>query len=249
MLSNFDLNHLLTFPIKEAEARKQFLIGMLVYLAGFIVPIIPLLFATGYMMRIMRQVLRGEQPHMIEWDEWGDMFVDGARLFGARLVYMLPFLLLLCPLLGISTALPIILDNAGNNVDWLIALFPIIFGGFFLIFIPLMFVLSILLPAAEVHVTDKVEFAAAFRVREWWSIFRANWTGFLLAIVIVYGISLALSIIIQFAMLTIVLICFLPIIMPGIAMYSSVVMYTAFAQAYKEGQNRLGNKIETVSLS
>ena len=33
MLSNFDLNHLLTFPLKETESRKQFLIGMLIYLA------------------------------------------------------------------------------------------------------------------------------------------------------------------------------------------------------------------------
>jgi hypothetical protein len=38
MLANFDLNHLLTFPIKDDQARKQFLIGTLVYLAGFIVP-------------------------------------------------------------------------------------------------------------------------------------------------------------------------------------------------------------------
>jgi len=246
MLSNFDLNHLLTFPLKDAEARKQFLIGMLVYLAGFVIPIVPLFFATGYMMRIMRQVLRGEQPHMIEWDEWGEMFIDGARLFGVRLVYMLPFFLLLCPLMGFNVALPFILEGAGENADWLIVLFPIIFGGFFLVFIPLMFVLGVLLPAAEVHVTDKAEFAAAFQVREWWAIFRANWGGFLLAIAIVYGISFALTIIIQFAMITIVLICILPIIMPGIAMYTSVVMYTAFAQAYKEGQDRLGSEVEVL---
>ena len=37
MLSNFDLNHLLTFSIKEAEARKQFLIGTLVSgLSGYV---------------------------------------------------------------------------------------------------------------------------------------------------------------------------------------------------------------------
>ena len=239
MLSNFDLNHLLTFPLKEGEARKQFLIGTLVYLAAFIIPIIPLLFATGYIMRIMRQVLKGEQPHMVEWSEWEEMFTDGARLFGVRLVYMLPFLFFLCPLMGLNIALPFILENAGNNGDWIIILFPIIFGGFFVVFIPLMLVMSVLLPAAEVHVTDKVEFAAAFRVREWWTIFRANWGGFLLALAITYGISFALTLIVQFAMLTLVLICILPFIVPGISMYLSVVMYTAFAQAYREGLERL----------
>ena len=73
MLSNFDLNHLLAFPVKDAQARKQFLIGALLYLASFIIPIIPSLFAIGYGMRIMRQVLRGEQPRMIECDDWGEM--------------------------------------------------------------------------------------------------------------------------------------------------------------------------------
>jgi len=245
MQSNFDLNHLLTFPIIDAEARKQFLIGTRVYLAGFIIPIIPLFFATGYMMRMMRQVLRGEQAHMVAWDDWENMFIDGARLFGVRLVYMLPFFLFLCPMMGLNIALPIILDNA-NNADWILILLPIIWGGFFLIFIPFMIAASILLPVAEVHVTDKVEFAAAFRVREWWTIFRANWGGFLLAIAIAYGISFALSIAIQFAMITIVLICVLPIVMPGIAMYTSMVMYTAFAQAYKEGRDRLGSGVEPV---
>jgi hypothetical protein len=239
MLSNFDLNHLLTFPVKEAGARKQFLIGTLVYLAAFIVPIIPVLFATGYMMRIMRQVLKGEQPRMVDWDEWGEMFTDGARLFGVRLVYALPIFLLLCPLMGFNFALPFILENAGNDADWIVILFPILFGGFFLVFIPFMLAFSILIPAAEVHVTDRVEFAAAFRVREWWGIFRANWVGFLLAFVIVYGISFVLTLIIQFAMITIVLICALPIIMPGVAMYLSVVTYAAFAQAYKDGRDKL----------
>ena len=76
MLSNFGLNHLLTFPIKEADARKPFLIGALVYLAAFIIPIIPMLFVTGYIMRIMHQVLKGERPHMVEWDEWEEMLTD-----------------------------------------------------------------------------------------------------------------------------------------------------------------------------
>jgi hypothetical protein len=212
---------------------------MLVYLAGFIIPIVPMLFATGYMMRIMRQVLKGDQPHMIEWDEWGEMFVDGARLFGVRLVFMLPIFLLLCPLIGFNVALPFIMESTSQNADWIVFIFPLPMGVFFLILIPLSLVISIVLPAAEVHVTDKGEFAAAFRVREWWEIFRANWGGFLLALAIAYGISFALTIVVQFAMFTIVLICVLPFILPGIWMYMSLVMYAAFAQAYKGGQEGL----------
>jgi len=239
MLSNFDLNHLLTFPIKETEARKQFLIGTLVYLAAFIIPIIPVLLATGYVMRIMRQVLNGEQPRMVEWDEWTEMFTDGARLFGVRLIFMLPIFLLLCPLMVLNIALPFIIENAGQNADWIAVFFPLFIGVFFLLFMPLSILISIILPVAEVHVTDKGEFAAGFRFREWWAIFRTNWSGFLLALAIAYAVSFALTLIVQFAMLTLVLICVLPFILPAIGLYMSLVMYTAFAQAYKIGKAKL----------
>jgi hypothetical protein len=239
MLANFDLNHLLTFPIKEPEARKQFLIGALVYLVSFVIPILPLLVATGYMMRIMRQVLKGEPPHMIAWDDWTEMFIDGARLFGVRLVVLVPLFLLLCPLIGLSIALPFIMENAGHNADWIALLYPLLFGGFFLLLFPLSLVSGLILPAAEVHVTDKFEFAAAFRVREWWPIFRVNWSGFLLALAIAFAVNFALGLIVQFAMITFVLICLLPFLLPVTAMYLSLVMYTAFAQAYKEGRDRL----------
>ena len=155
---------------------------------------------------------------------------------------MLPIFLLLCPLIGLNVALPFILENPHQNADWIVIIFPLLMGVFFLIFIPLSLVISVILPAAEVHVTDKGEFGAAFRVREWWEIFHANWGGFLLAIAIIYVISFLLSFIVQFAMLTIVLICVLPFVLPVAGMYISLIMYTAFAQAYKEGQERLAKQ-------
>jgi hypothetical protein len=36
-----------------------------------------------------------------------------------------------------------------------------------------------------------------------------------------------------------VLICLLPLVLPGIWMYISLIMYAAFAQAYKSGQEKL----------
>jgi hypothetical protein len=239
MLANFDLNHLLTFPIKETGARQNFLIGALVYLSAFFIPILPVILVTGYLMRILRQVLRGEQPHMVAWDEWSEMFTDGAKLFGVRLVFLLPLFLLLCPLMGLSFAFPFLLENTDRVPEWIALLFPLLMGAFFLLIMPLSIVLGLILPVAEIHVTEKGEFAAGFRFHEWWPIFRANLGGFLLALAISYAISFALTLIVQFAMLTLVLICLLPLILPAIGMYMMLVMYTAFAQAYQEGRNRL----------
>lgn len=238
MLANFDLNYLLTFPVKDAEARKQFLIGALVYLAAFVIPIIPMLLIIGYVMRLMRQVLAGEQPRMVAWDRWEEMLSDGARLFGVQLVFMLPFFLILCPLMSFSFVLPFLAES-GNNSDWLVALMPLLMAGGFLILIPMMILLGVFLPAAQVHVVAKKEFAAAFRVREWWPIFRVNLGGFLLAIAISYAISFALSILMQFAMFTIILICVLPFLLPTTGIYMMLIIYPTFANAYKEGRDRL----------
>jgi hypothetical protein len=48
-----------------------------------------------------------------------------------------------------------------------------------------------------------------------------------------------LTFIVQIAMITIVLICLLPLVMPAISMYITLVMYTAYAQAYKDGRDKL----------
>ena len=239
MLANFDLNHLLTFPFKESEDRKQFLIGALVYLSSFIIPLVPLILITGYAARIIRQVLDGEQPRMVAWDDWGGMFTDGARIFGVRLVLMLPFFLLMCPVMGLSFALPFLMENASGDLGWLVVLIPLFISGVVLILVPVMLIASIVLPAAEVHVVEKNEFAAAFRVRDWWPVFRANLGGFLLALAITYAISFAMTIIMQFTMLTVVLACLLPILLPVTGVYMMLVLYAAFAQAYKAGFDRL----------
>lgn len=243
MLANFDLNQLLTFPIKEAEDRKQFLIGVLVYLASFIVPIIPLILVTGYAARLIRQVLAGEQPRMVPWDDWGAMLTDGLRIFGVRMVLVLPLLLLMGPLMVLSFALPFLIDNTSSDLGWLAVLIPILIAGVFMILVPIMLIASFILPAAEIHVIEQNEFGAAFRIREWWPVFRANLGGFLLALAITYAVSFALTIFMQFAMLTVVLICLLPFLLPVTGVYMMLVLYAAFAQAYKAGLDRLTTQV------
>ena len=83
---------------QDNEARRNFLITSLVYFASFIIPILPLIVVMGYTARIMRQVVNGEEPHMTAWDDWESMFKDGLYLFGVRIVYTLPFFLILVPL-------------------------------------------------------------------------------------------------------------------------------------------------------
>lgn len=239
MIGNTDLNQLFLFPIKDNEARKNFLITTLVYLAAFIIPILPLIVIMGYTARIMRQVINGEAPRMTAWENWESMFKDGLYLFGVRMVYMLPVFVIVFPLSFGMSFLPMYYAANQSSMEEFIGVYFGLFGLIMLVTFPISLALGILVPAAENNVVANNDFAAGFRIREWWGIFRANWTGFLLAYFISMVASWVLMTIVSFAMITIVLICLLPLILPGITAYLTLVMYAAFAQAYKTGKDNL----------
>jgi hypothetical protein len=243
MLSNFDLNELFLFPVKNEEARKNFLIAALVYLAAFIVPILPIIVVMGYTARILRQVVNGGSPRMPAWDDWDSMLKDGLYIFGVRLIYMLPlFIILVPPFFGVIF-LPVWLDSNNAN-EQLAVVLPMLFGLVMLVAFPLSLALGLILPAAEIHTIVHNDFAAGFRFREWWPIFRVNWIGFLLAALIAYLFSAFLSFIVGVAMMTIILFCVLPFIMPAVNAYITFIMYAAFASAYKEGKDRLAQAVQ-----
>jgi len=237
-MSNFNLSELFLFPVKDSEARKNFLIASAIYLAAFFIPLLPLIVVTGYTARIIRGVVNGEAPTMPNWDDWESMFKDGAYMFGVRLVFTLPLFVILFPLIFGLVLIPISLNSNGSGDQFPIAI-PIVIGIVLLVVFPLSMILGLLIPAAEIHSVVRNNFAAGFRFREWWPIFRSNWTGFLLALLLAYGASMALAAMVGIAVITIVLFCVMPIVMPPISAYLTLIMYAAFAKAYKDGQEQI----------
>jgi hypothetical protein len=240
MIAGIDLSQLLLFPIKDSEARKNFLVGCAVALAGFIIPIVPYLFIFGYAAGIARQIFDSESPRMTKWDDWGKLFQDGAKMFGVRLIYSLPLLILVLPMIIAGIAMPIVLDNVNSSeVDTVIPIFILVMFSLFCLIMLLSLPLALIIPAAEMHVVNKNEFAAGFRFREWWGILRANLGGFVVAFAIFYAVSMVLGIVMQVLMATLILACLLPFFVPALTMYSTVVMYAMMAQAYKVGRDKL----------
>ena len=243
MLFGFNLNDLFLFPFQNSETRKHFLIGCLIYLAGFVIPILPWLVATGYVAILIRQVLAGEKPHLVPWQDWERLLQDGARLFGVRLVYASPLLLLMIPLFLIFFSFsffPILFQHSDSHSLGTIFLWLVFASaGILLLIMPLSLAIGLIVPAAEIHMIAKDDFSAGFQVKEWWPIFKRNWGGFVVALAILYALSMALSIVMQLMFITFVLICLFPFLLAIISMYSTIVQYVAFAQAYKEGKDRL----------
>ena len=90
-------------------------------------------------------------------------------------------------------------------------------------------------------VADTDEFAAGFRIRDWWAILRANISGFIAAFAIYYVSSMVLGLAIQIVGMTMIFACLLPFLLPAITMYSLLIMYTTIAQAYKVGKDKLAS--------
>jgi hypothetical protein len=240
MFFGIDLKELLYFPFKDSDSRKYFLIGSLISISAFIVPILPYFLLTGYAVLIAQQVFRGESPRMVAWDDWGDMVKNGARVFGVRIVYSLPIIILILPMIITSILLPVFISNSSTpESDPFFFVFMGVFALTMCLVIPVSIASALFIPAAEMHVIDKDEFSAGFRIREWWAVFRANMGGFIAAFAIYYLISMALAIVIQILMATLFLACLVPILLPAVTMYIVLIMYVSIAQAYREGKAKL----------
>lgn len=240
MFFGYDLKEIFTFPFKDEEARKYLLIGGLISIAAFFIPILPYLVLYGYAVIIARQVLNGESPHMVPWEDWGGMFKDGAKLFGIRVIFTLPILLLVTPLILGGIAMPFIAQGLDNgNADTFFAIFSVIMMGTMCIIIPLSIPLVVIIPAAEMHNVDKNDFAAGFRFKEWWPILRANLSGFIAAFGIYYIASFILMFVIQILAATLIFACLMFILIPAMTIYITLIMYATVAQAYKVGKEKL----------
>lgn len=235
-MNNFNLTEMLYFPVRDREARIQFLYTALAYLAACIIPIVPMIILFGYIARMLRGIIKeGKSPHMPVWGDMEGLFKDGLRLFGIRMIYMLPLFLLMLPVFAIFFLFPVLMSsgNFDSDLPW----------QMFIIFIPMLCMLpvwlyslmiGVLLQVAECHVIANDSFSAGFRVKELWRLFRANLGGFLLAYAITFGISMVLVIFMQVLYFTIILICLLPFVMPFAYAYILLVSGAVEAIAYRK---------------
>jgi len=232
----------LLFPVRDADARKQFLIACLVALAGFIIPLIPTLVLMGYGVRIMRQVLvERKSPSMPEWQgsDWGAMLMDGLRVFGLQIILMLPLLVFVgCGFmftLGGSVSFAVLANEGSRTLSTIGGLFFFIGFGMIMFFTLLSFPYGIIISAAIPHAVINDSFAAGFNFKEWFPIFRKSLGNFILSYVFVLVISFVLMFAIQFALITIILMCIVPFLMIPYSAYITLIANTVYSQAYITG--------------
>jgi hypothetical protein len=244
------LQNLITFPFQDEKWKEKFLFGSLfafltlILMPTIILPLIPVTLLMGYFGRLLRGVvLEGRQPYLPEWDLWEDLFKDGFRLLGAGLIFGSPGIFLV--LLGIGTIylLPIVSGFIANEESsiFILVLIASQFAAMVLMGFGMlwgMFV-NFFYPAAAAHLLVEDQFAAAFRISEWWAILRANLFGFLLAFLLMVGASMVVGFVINIFYMTIVLCCLIPIIVSPLNFYLTVFTGALFGQVYRDGAQEL----------
>lgn len=245
------LEDALTFPFQGKDWQNKVLIGSLIVLTSFVVPILPLFLVYGYAVRIARRIINGDgELYLPDWEDWGTLFVDGVKMFGVGLIYGLPLLVIAFSgqgLLMVGSILPqVIVETTGSDAAWGFVILSILgfVVGFGLLAIAMILGLAtaVFVPATIGHVIATGEFAAAFRIREWWLVFRANVGGFLLTLALVYGLGMALGIVLQVLYFSVCLCCLIPILMAPISFYLALVTNALYARAYRIGARNLADQ-------
>lgn len=242
------LQNLLYFPFKDAESRNRLLIASAIGFASFIIPILPSLFLLGYAGAIMKQIIvERKEPSMPEWSNWSEYLSLGTRLFGVNLIYAIPAMTPM--VLGYAAIMvPAFLQAlssdpySASSSDPFSGLFLLgTFGGLVLFGIGMLFslILFVILPPTLSHVVARDSFAAGFQVRDWWKILRANIGGFLLSMVVAGGLYMVMMLAVQIIYMTIILCFLLPFLLAFISAYLSIILFALFAQAYREGVQKL----------
>ena len=249
-----DLQALVKFPFKDPKWKNKLGIGSLVMFVGFIIPLVPILFIYGYCAQIMRNIIvEHKEPFLPEWDDWGKLFIDGLKILGVVLIYSLPFILLLIGgyiVFFTTMMIPLFTQNpdSTSNPAGIFPLFGmVIWLGSFGLGMILAMAISFILPVVVGHMIAANEFAAAFRISEWWGIFKANIAGFLIAYVILMGMWMALAVATQILYFTIVLCCLVPFIMIIALLYMMILGSVMFGQAYRDGAEKLNSQNKLVS--
>ncbi len=178
-----DVGKSVGYVFEDQKWTNKLLIGMLVS----IVPIIN--FALlGWVIDIMRNVSRREPLPLPEWDDFGEKFIKGAILFVVGLIYSLPVLLIVCPMMF----LPFLRGDIGQDgrqaitsmfVGTTLALTCVIslYG----------LLLSFLMPAIYLNFARKGTFSACFEFGEIWRSMSRNLGDYIVAwlIIIVVGVA------------------------------------------------------------
>jgi hypothetical protein len=230
------------FPFRDPDWQRKLGIALLWGLVAAFIPILPVLALAGYGARLARRILEaGEQelPLLPEWDDFGDLILDGLRLAAAVLTLVLPLVILVAALVG-SFLVPVYATSSNSEPTALAVALMLLLGlGLILLALALSVAQTLFMPAAVVHVAARRSYPAVFAVREWMKIWSANPGGFLVSVLLSMLVSGVLAMGVAWVGASVVLTCLAPLLAGAMSAVTMLVQSMLWARAYRMGKDRL----------
>jgi len=166
-----DVGKSFTYVFEDKDWLVKLLIGALVSL----IPIVNLA-ATGYLLRVIRNVAEGREQPLPDWSELGDHFVKGLLSCLGGLIYGLPLIVVIMMMMVVIHATEAqdieALRVMGNLCIMSFACFSGLYG----------LALALFMPAALTFYAVQGEFGAFFRLGAIWRLITANLGNYILAL-------------------------------------------------------------------
>lgn len=215
-----DIGEIVSDSIKypSSDWGKVLILGV-IFIASIL--IVPIFLAYGYIFRIIKATLAGVDE-LPEFDEIGDMFVDGLKIFVVAIVYSIPIMIVY----GIIYVIAMGMISAASYTDYTTAS-SAAFGLLAILYI-VMLIVAIIVSLFELMAIANMAYydgdlGAAFRFSEILEhISRIGWGKYIVTLIVIWilaGIGFFIGWLTFFILIGIIL---LPLVIaPYIAMFAS----------------------------
>ncbi|HYC92561.1 MAG TPA: DUF4013 domain-containing protein [Thermoanaerobaculia bacterium] len=173
---SFDFAKPFTYVFEDPEWLQKILIGGVFCLAGFL--IVGWFFVLGYVAKLTRNIIAGLERPLPDWENLGDYFNEGLRLFGVAFCYIVPLVIL-----GIGMMFPAMIADAIDD-EGVRTMSGLMAGCMTCLFVPLMFAVMFFMPASLLFAAVERRFGAAFELGRIWPFIKQNVGNYVLAIVV-----------------------------------------------------------------
>jgi hypothetical protein len=174
-----DIGKSFTFVFEDDAWITKILIAAAILFLGVFFSwllLIPLILAVallnGYMVEIVRRVVRSQVDGLPEWDNWGDLIAEGLKVLVIQIVYALPII--------IASFCLIIPAAAADSAEGLSVFLSVVLSCFIVLWA---IFATIVLPAATAIYAATGDLAAAFRFGEVFALVRDNLSTYLITLV------------------------------------------------------------------
>lgn len=172
--SHIDIHRAIRFFFEDPQWLAKLAVGSLFYVLAFV--LIGGFFIAGYMMELIRRTARGERHPLPEWENLGDMFVEGATVTAAYFVLILPAMFLfVVPMI----VLGVFAEGEGRDPHPALGVAVLVM---LMLLVIVYFALLLYFPAAVVRMALERRFSAAFEFSENFELLKRNIVNFILAI-------------------------------------------------------------------